>query len=93
MICFVVDSKNCVVPPLRGFSTFFVFLVFLHCRIRYNVLTTKIAFFFIINGFTIFNRFNYVFNRIFFYTESPMHMKFFLMKEKKEYTNAPEPLF
>ena len=34
---------------LRGFQNFFVFLVFLHCRISHNVLTTKIAFFFIIN--------------------------------------------
>ena len=32
---------------LRGFQQIFVFPVFWYCRIGYNVLTTKIAFFFI----------------------------------------------
>ena len=34
---------------LRGFQIFFIFPVFWYCRIGYNVLTTKIAFFFIIH--------------------------------------------
>ena len=33
----------CVQRVLKGFQNFFVFLVFLHCRISHNVLTTKIA--------------------------------------------------
>ena len=76
------DTKLIVV-----FQKNFLFLVFWYCRIGYDVLTAKIEFFFSIDAYVIFNRFNYVFNsKIISFATTYMHMIFF--RDKKEENNG-----